>query len=478
MLFRVDNGSKASEGEFDLDLVRLRFRDSAVEKSFCVEILREDRLIICSYLVAAACLYLSFAALDYFDGGAVVADLWFIRYAIACPVLLLAAAMIHQPSLDRFAQAVLSIAMTIPGIGIIVMTAIMSPPFNSQYYAGLILIVIYGSSFVRLRFVRSLTISLLLVGLYQVVSTRINPIPFKDYLNNNFFLVSATIIGLFAGYFQELYIRRTYKAQKMLKAKNVTANALAVEAEKANRAKSEFLANMSHELRTPLNAIIGFSDVLKKELFGPIANERYADYVRDINDSGNHLLEIINDILDLSKAEAGKLSLQEERIDVVRCVDDAVRMCRGRAATAGVTLNIQTVDDSIFAVADERLLRQIVLNLLTNAIKFTASGGLITVRITADPADGIFIEVQDTGIGIAPDDIARVLKPFEQVETSLSRKHGGTGLGLPLTAKLVELHGGKLAIESEIDRGTRVVVELPAARLRRPPAELPLDYAV
>ena len=478
MLFRVDNGSKSSDGEFDLDLVRLRFRDSAVEKSYRVEILRSGRLIICAYLVAAAFVYLAFSVLDYAVGGAAVAELWFIRYAIVCPVLLIAAAMIYQPSLDRFSQMVLSIAMATPGIGVIVMTAIMPPPFNSQYYAGLIMVVIYGSSFVRLRFIHSLIISLLLVVLYQIVSTRINPIPFEDYLNNNFFLVMATAVGLFSAYIQEIYVRRTYKAQKVIEDKNEVAQALAVEADKANRAKSEFLANMSHELRTPLNAIIGFSDVLKQELFGPIANERYADYVRDINDSGNHLLGIINDVLDLSKAEAGKISLQEEEVDLVRCVNDAVRLCRVRAASANVTLSIQTVDDFIFAVVDERLLRQIVLNLLTNAIKFTQPGGFVTVRITADPVSGIFIEVRDTGIGIAPDDIARVLKPFEQVETSLSRKHGGTGLGLPLTAKLVELHGGKMAIESEIDRGTRVVVELPAARLRRPPAELLLDYAV
>jgi signal transduction histidine kinase len=478
MLFRLDNISKLLEGEFGLDPVRLRFHDSALEKSYRADMLREARFIICIYLVAAAFLYLVFGVLDRVVGGGAVAELWFIRYAIVCPVLLLAAAMIYLPSLDRYSQAVLSIAMATPGIGVIIMTAIMPPPFNSQYYAGLIMVVIYGSSFVRLRFIHSLIISLLLVALYELVSARINPIPFKDYLNNNFFLVMATAVGLFSAYIQEMYIRRAYRAQKMIEAKNVAANALVVEADKANRAKSEFLANMSHELRTPLNAIIGFSDVLRKELFGPMANERYADYIRDINDSGNHLLEIINDVLDLAKAEAGKLSLQEEEIDIVRCVNDATRMCRGRAVTAGVTLSVQSGDDFIFAMVDERSVRQIVLNLLTNAIKFTLPGGCVTISVSASPANGISIEVQDTGIGIAPDDIARVLRPFEQVETVLSREHGGTGLGLPLTAKLTELHGGKLSIESEIDHGTRVVVKLPAERLRPQPAISPLRNAV
>ena len=185
--------------------MRLRFRDSAVEKSYRVEILRSGRLIICAYLVAAAFVYLAFSVLDYAVGGAAVAELWFIRYAIVCPVLLIAAAMIYQPSLDRFSQMVLSIAMATPGIGVIVMTAIMLPPFNSRYYAGLLIMVAhYGSSFVRLRFIHSLIISLLLVVLYQIVSTRINPIPFEDYLNNDFFLVMATGVGLFAAYIQEL----------------------------------------------------------------------------------------------------------------------------------------------------------------------------------------------------------------------------------------------------------------------------------
>ena len=157
----------------------------------------------------------------------------------------------------------------------------------------------------------------------------------------------ATVVGLFSGYIQEMYIRRSYQAQKVIEAKNAAANVLLLEADKANKAKSEFLANMSHELRTPLNAIIGFSDILKKQLFGALGNARYAEYVKDINDSGNHLLAIINDILDLAKAEAGKLTLQEDDIDLVRCLDDAVRMCRGRAQT-GVRLSCSPTAPSRF----------------------------------------------------------------------------------------------------------------------------------
>src|SRR6266481_2345133 len=304
------SNSRSIESGYDFDRLRLRFRDAAIEARYRIDILDESRSLIRTYLIAAALLYLSFGVLDSVVGGTMVQTLWFIRYAMVCPVLLGAAALTYVPSFEKFSQPVLLVAMIVPGIGVVIMTAIMPPPFNSPYYAGLIMVV-----------------------LYQVASLLINPLPFKDYLNNNFFLVMATVVGLFSGYIQEMYIRRSYRSQKIIEAKNVAANVLLLEADKANRAKSEFLANMSHELRTPLNAIIGFSDILKKQLFGEIGNERYVEYVTDINDSGNHLLAIINDILDLAKAEAGKLTLQEEDIDLVRCLDDAMRMYRDRAVT-------------------------------------------------------------------------------------------------------------------------------------------------
>ncbi|HEY0105095.1 MAG TPA: ATP-binding protein [Rhizomicrobium sp.] len=454
-----------------MDQLRLRFCDPAVEARYRRDSLNEARPIIRTYLIAAAVLYLSFGILDAEVGGSVVGTLWFIRYAIVCPIFVATALLTYVPSFEKFSQTAISIATAAPGIGVVVMTAIMPAPFNSLYYAGLIMVVIYGSSLVRLRFTNSVVISLSLVAMYQVVSMGINPIPFKAFINNDFFLVMATAVGLFSGYIQEMYIRRSYRAQKVIEAKNAAAQVLLLEADKANRAKSEFLANMSHELRTPLNAIIGFSDILKKQLFGEIGNDRYLEYVSDINDSGNHLLAIINDILDLAKAEAGKLTLQEDDIDIVRCLDDAVRMCRGRAATGGIDLDFTDAGRSIYACVDERIIRQIALNLLTNAIKFTHQGGRVTLGVAADPQDGIAIRVADTGIGIAPGDIARIIRPFEQVENVLSRSHGGTGLGLPLTAKLTELHGGELMIESQVAQGTTVTVRLPASRLRTAPVK-------
>src|SRR3954465_15633021 len=314
---RSNISSPSAETDFALDLLRLRFVDAGIEDAYRTDTLDQSRRIVCLYLVGGALLYLTFGFLDWVVGGSVTGELWFIRYAIVCPIFLGAALLISLPAFDRYAQIVLSMAMTAPGFGVIAMTSIMPPPYNSRYYAGLIMVVIYGSAFVRLRFLHSAAISIVLVALYEAVAAVINPIPREEFLNNNFFLVMATAVGLFSSYIQETYIRRTFKAQRIIEAKNAAANALALEAAKANRAKSEFLANMSHELRTPLNAIIGFSDVLRSELFGPVGSDRYAEYIRDINESGKHLLDIINDILDLAKAEAGKLSLREQDTDIL-----------------------------------------------------------------------------------------------------------------------------------------------------------------
>ncbi|MFQ5957865.1 MAG: PAS domain-containing sensor histidine kinase [Alphaproteobacteria bacterium] len=237
------------------------------------------------------------------------------------------------------------------------------------------------------------------------------------------------------------------------------------QADLANRAKSEFLANMSHELRTPLNAIIGFSDLIRREAFGPAGDARYVEYARDIKDSGDHLLELINDILDLSKIEAGKLDLHEDDVDVVRVVDSCLALVTERANSGGLSLERRVPPDLPALNADERKLKQILLNLLSNAVKFTPAGGTVTLRAEVGPDQDLSIAVSDTGIGIAPKDIDKAMQPFGQVESDLSRSYVGTGLGLPLTNALVELHDGSLELESVPDSGTTVTVRFPARRL-------------
>jgi PAS domain S-box-containing protein len=237
------------------------------------------------------------------------------------------------------------------------------------------------------------------------------------------------------------------------------------QAELANRTKSEFLANMSHELRTPLNAIIGFSEIIQKEMFGPIGSGRYKDYAVDIHESGTHLLNLINDILDVSKAEAGKIELQESQVLVHELVDASLRLIMPRAREAAVTLAEPHVDHLPPIRADERRLKQVLINLLSNAVKFTAPGGRVTLDAAVDAKRGLVLRVIDTGIGMAAEDIPKALEPFGQVDSKLSRKYEGTGLGLPLSKALVELHGGRLEIESQPGTGTTVSVILPPNRL-------------
>jgi len=242
-------------------------------------------------------------------------------------------------------------------------------------------------------------------------------------------------------------------------------------AETANRAKSEFLANMSHELRTPLNAIIGFSEIIQAETFGPVGNSKYLEYAVDIHKSGEHLLALINDILDLSKIEVGKVDLREEDVDVSRAIRSCLLLVKERAETTHVSLESEIAENLPPLYADERKLKQILINLLSNAIKFTPAGGKVAVRARSSLDDGYVLQVVDTGIGIAEEDIALALAPFSQIDSDFSRKYEGTGLGLPLTKALTELHGGALSLESKVGIGTTVTVRFPAPRIVR----LPLD---
>ena len=232
-------------------------------------------------------------------------------------------------------------------------------------------------------------------------------------------------------------------------------------AELANRSKSDFLANMSHELRTPLNAIIGFSEVICSEFLGPMRDKKYLGYIQDIHSSGLHLLSIINDVLDMSKIEAGKLELANEIVTVQRIIAESLRMVSERAHSRDIELvsEISGVDTGIWG--DERAIKQIILNLLSNAVKFSHDGGRVDIRTTLDPAGGLVLEVEDRGIGMSAEELERALQPFGQANTGAARLYGGTGLGLPITKGLIEAHHGELMIDSVPDRGTRVRVTLP-----------------
>jgi len=242
------------------------------------------------------------------------------------------------------------------------------------------------------------------------------------------------------------------------------------QAETANRAKSGFLANMSHELRTPLNAIIGFSETMVKQLLGPLSNARYREYAEHINLSGQHLLALINDLLDLSKIEAGKLELVEETVDFRMLMKDCQLLVRDLAHSKDLALITDIAPELTAVYCDEQKLKQVIVNLLSNAIKFADPGGRVTVTAACASPDTLHIAVSDTGIGIAPELMTKVMQPFGQADEAHNREHKGTGLGLPLSKGLVELHGGTLTLDSVQGEGTTVSIRLPGrARVARLP---------
>ena len=237
------------------------------------------------------------------------------------------------------------------------------------------------------------------------------------------------------------------------------------QAELANRTKSDFMAMMSHELRTPLNAVLGFTEIMQAERLGPIENPTYLEYLGDIHDSATHLLNVINDVLEVSRIQSGEVELCEDEVDPAAVIESCMRFVNDRAKAAGVSVSAGLAAERPVLEADPRLVKHCLLNLLSNAIKFTAAGGHATVR-TELSADGTFvIAVSDTGIGIAAADLDRVTEPFAQVDTSLGRKYEGLGLGLPLAKSAMEQHGGTLELVSTTGQGTTATMRFPAARV-------------
>jgi two-component system cell cycle sensor histidine kinase PleC len=285
-----------------------------------------------------------------------------------------------------------------------------------------------------------------------------------EYVGYIQILGTSLIIIIFTIFYIILFFSAG-RAQKIIE-KQHEANVELLEAkqkaETESLEKSKFLANISHELRTPLNAIIGFSELIKTEAYGPVGSPQYKDYANDINNSGNHLLSLINDILDYSKAAADKLQVEFVDVDLTKTIITSMRLVKPRAEEAKVNLVEEVPQERIVFVADPKRLKQALLNLLSNAVKFTPEGGSVTLSAWVEQAENkIIIKVKDTGIGIAEQDISKAMSSFGQVDSKLSRRYEGTGLGLPLTKKLVELMGGNFGLQSEVGFGTTVTLTFP-----------------
>ncbi|MGE0093948.1 MAG: ATP-binding protein [Alphaproteobacteria bacterium] len=236
------------------------------------------------------------------------------------------------------------------------------------------------------------------------------------------------------------------------------------EAERANRSKAEFLAQLSHEIRTPMNAIVGFSELLGSEAYGPLGSPQYREYAEHIQTSAQHLLNLTNDVLDLSRAEIGRLDLAESGVDVGATIDFVVRMLTKDATAGGIVLTWKMPDGHLMLLADERRLRQMLINIVNNAIKFTPVGGTVSAAAVRRPDGGITVQVTDSGIGIAPADVEKALRPFTKLKADTTRSYEGAGIGLALTRQLVELHGGHIDLDSELGKGTIVSLLFPKER--------------
>jgi two-component system, cell cycle sensor histidine kinase PleC len=454
--------------QFAINPLTLGFENDRTERQFRMADLSRGLPTIRVFVAAAMVLYGAFGILDCYVIPEVKVAAWFIRYVVVCPLLLSVVCLTYSPRFARVAQVALSVCVLASGAGILVMIALAASGGSALYYAGLIMVVIYGSSLIRLRWITAAALSLLLVALYELIALYVNPIPARLLLSNNFFLCMSVAVGVFSGYVQEFQARRDFISTELLWREKARSDRLLEEAEAASRSKSNFLAMMSHELRTPLNAILGFSEIMQRRMFGPIGSDRYASYVEDIHHTAQHLLSVITDILDLSKAEVGKLTLNEQEIDLVALLDQCFRLLRDRAAENGLRLSLEAADDRRPVMRlDPTLVKQVVINILGNAIKFTPAGGSVSGRLVLDHDGSWLVSFTDTGIGIAEADLPRIVEPFVQVESAFVQKHGGAGLGLPLVKKIAELHGGSIAIKSRLGAGTTVVMRIPADRLVR-----------
>lgn len=456
--------------DYGMDRISLRFRNPELEHRYNLDNYERQIGLIRLSIAMGAVIFALYSVVDPFIIPEVTYEAWAIRLGIACPLLFGIVALSYLPGFSYRHQGLLSFAMVIPGLAVVGMIAVAEAPGNYLYYAGILIILSYANCLWRLRYHYAVISTGFTCLAYEYVALFVNPIPANMLINNNVFLLFGVGVSMFVNYVQEYKLRVSFVDNEKLRAEQRRSERLLSRSEAANRAKNDFLAIMSHELRTPLNAIIGFSEIISNQMFGPAGQPKYVDYAADIKASGAHLLSIINDILDISKAEAGKLQLEEEPIDPVETLNRTMRMFRQRASELGVDLTFRVRDDIPWLIADPRLFNQVAINLTSNALKFTPENGNVWVELGFNTAGDLVLSVKDTGIGIKASDLERIFEPFVQVEDAMSRTHQGTGLGLPLVRKIMNLHGGTIELESKVGEGTAAHATFPKSRFVAPEA--------
>jgi len=390
-----------------------------------------------------------------------------IRQYIVTPLLALIVVSTFTRFFERYEQAILTFIPAAAGGAVLVMSSVIEQPGSFLYNFGLDMVLVFCASLTRIRYLYLGAIGLALALSDQYVIFAASPTaPPGAIVAQEAFLVVALVVSVFGLYLREFYTRRSFLSNERLREEMERSRALLMEARAANRAKSEFIANVSHELRTPLNAIIGFSDIMQNDRGIRMTPQKYREYSGDINFSGQHLLRIINDILDLSKMEAGKRQLDETVFAAGEVAAIVNVVIKPRAEEAGLAFTVALADQNVRLKADFGAVQQMLVNLLANAVKFTSHG---SVRLDGEWREGVgyVFTVTDTGIGMSPEELKVALTPFGMVGNVYSKSWQGTGLGLPIVAGLAQLHGAEFTISSAPDKGTVASITFPPERVLR-----------
>ncbi|MBF0396746.1 MAG: response regulator [Desulfobacterales bacterium] len=428
--------------------------DPTLENEFLTHYFKKTLFQIRLALVLGMTLYLLFAVLDKLIVPERIYHFFFIRFVFVLPSLFIFLVISFFPFFSRYMLFFMSIAGFIAGFGIITMLLIGNNEVISFYPTGILLVIMWIYVFSGLRFIYATITSLIIIITYILCELTLHLNPFHLLINHNFFLISSVIIGGFAGYMMEDYSRKDFINNKLIKQEKENAQKAREIAEAANQSKSQFLANMSHEIRTPMNAIIGLTELsLQTNL-----TSKQEDYLVKIKNSSRSLLGIINDILDFSKIEAGKLDLEFIEFDLNNILDNVSNIISFKAQEKGIELSFNTDKDvPVYLIGDPLRLGQVLINLTNNAVKFTDSGKIIIeTTIIREEEKQIILKfsVKDTGIGMNQDQIKKIFQSFTQADLSTTRKYGGTGLGLTISKKLVEMMGGEIIVESEPQKGS------------------------
>ena len=450
--------------EYDVHGGTLRFRNDKTERKYThYRGIKSVVFIRFGFLLGALCFGL-FSIVDYFVINDIATYSIASRLLVTCPFCIGISLLTYKKSFVRYAEQIISFATALAGLSVVLMAVFSQSDGAYLYYAGIIMVIYFPSIF-QMRFTTAFWLASLFIVSYSILTAILKDMPMLYWINNLAFLVTATSLATITSYFPELKNRQEFTARMLARENELKSRKAKEFAEAANRAKTEFLTIMNHEFRTPLTAIRGNAEMIDMEIFGSMAENRaqYMELAGHIKKSSMHLLELINQTLDIAKNNAGMLSVQEHAFDLVRMLQDSLSLMDGYEADKHIHLVFESTLEEAMFNGDEQRLKQAIVNLLSNAIKFSKTGQTVTV-ILERTDDGYAVMVRDEGAGIPDDDQEKIFRPFEQSRNAMTRKHDGTGLGLPFVKQITELHRGTVTLHSTLGKGTMVRVTLPVLR--------------